>query len=306
VTAGEIGSSRHELDGKRAETPVRPLGNGWLLAPALFLLSIYFAAQVLFLYQSLLHAVPGGTAVVGPPGLENYRRFFMDSGYVNVLIDTLWISAELTAVVLCASYPLAYLIARTSSRALRSFILFAIVVTFLSGGVTRAYAWLILLGNRGLLNSLMQALGLTGEPLRLVYNRLGVFLSLVHFLLPFMVLTLVGPLRNVPRVLELAARDLGANGWRTFCAVTFPLSLPGVINAVALTYVVALSSFLFPLLLGGGRVRFMANLIYDQIFTAYDLPFAAAIAVIFLAVSLFAIIALGWLSRRVSHGVHAQ
>jgi putative spermidine/putrescine transport system permease protein len=152
----------------------------------------------------------------------------------------------------------------------------------------------------------MQALGLTGEPLRLVYNRLGVFLSLVHFLLPFMVLTLVGPLRNVPRVLELAARDLGANGWRTFCAVTFPLSLPGVINAVALTYVVALSSFLFPLLLGGGRVRFMANLIYDQIFTAYDLPFAAAIAVIFLAVSLFAIIALGWLSRRVSHGVHAQ
>lgn len=280
----------------------RPIGASLLLlGPIAVLFAVYLAAQLLFFYQSLLHAVPGGTGAVGPADLQNYARFFAGTGYLAVLGDTLLISAELTVIALCAAFPLAYLIARTQSTTLRSILLFAVVMTFLSGGVTRAYAWLIVLGNRGLINTLLAATGLTDEPVRLVYNRTGVFISLVHFLLPFTVLTLVGPLRNVPRTLELAARDLGASRWRTFLAVTLPLSLQGTVNAAALTYVVALSSFLFPMLLGGGRVRFMANLIYEQIFSAYDIPFAAAVAVVFLVVALAIVIALGWLARRVGH-----
>jgi putative spermidine/putrescine transport system permease protein len=299
-----------ELSLSAARVDIRPLGrpdaqhpqrNAALLSPGTFVIAVFFAAQAIFIYESLLRTLPGGTSMIGPPGLQNYVRFFTQPAYFGVLLDTLLISAELTIVVVCAGFPIALVIARTGSRLLRSFLLFAIVVTFLSGGVTRAYAWLIILGNRGLINSLLHAAGLTDTPIQLVYNRVGVFISLVHFLLPFMVLTLVGPLRNVPRTLEDAARNLGASRWRTFIHVTLRLSLPGMMNAAALTYVVALSSFLFPMLLGGGRVQFMANLIYSQIFTAYDIPFAAAAAFIFLLISVAAVIIFSRLSRMLSY-----
>ncbi|MFI4988551.1 MAG: ABC transporter permease [Alphaproteobacteria bacterium] len=280
---------------------LRPRRSSLLLAPAALTILVFFAGQATFIVASLLHAVPGGAAVAGPPGLQNYVRFFTRSDYLGVLLDTLWISAELTVVVVIAGFPIAYVIARTGSRLLRSILLFSVVITFLSGGVTRAYAWLIILGNRGVVNSLLQAAGLTADPVQLVYNRIGVFISLVHFLLPFMVLTLVGPLRNVPRTLEQAARNLGASRWRAFLHVTLRLALQGTVNAAALTYVVALSSFLFPMLLGGGRVRFMANLIYAEIFTAYDIPFAATVALIFLAVSLAVVVAFSRLSRFLSY-----
>lgn len=284
-----------------SEDVLRPRRTAFLLTPAGLTIAVFLAAQAVFGYESLLRAVPGGASAVGPLGLHNYVRFFTRYDYFGVLLDTLWISAQLTLVVLCAAFPIAYVIARTGSRLLRSILLFAVVVTFLSGGVTRAYAWLIILGNRGLVNSLLQATGLAAAPVQLVYNRFGVFVSLVHFLLPFMILTLVGPLRNVPRTLEQAARNLGAGRWRAFVHVTLRLSLQGIVNGAALTYVVALSSFLFPLLLGGGRVRFMANLIYSEIFTAYDIPFAATVAFIFLAVSLAAVAAFGWIGRRLSY-----
>jgi ABC-type spermidine/putrescine transport system permease subunit I len=272
-----------------------------LLTPALLTFIVFFGAQAIFIYNSLLRAVPGRASIVGPLGLQNYIRFFTHADFLGVLLDTLWISAELTVVVLCAGFPIAYVIARTGSRFLRSFLLFSVVVTFLSGGVTRAYAWLIILGNRGVVNSLLQAAGFTSDPIQLVYNRGGVFISLVHFILPFMILTLVGPIRNVPRIFEQAARNLGATRWQTFVHVMVPLVLQGAINAASLTYVVALTSFLFPMLLGGGRVRFMANLIYSEIFTAYDIPFAAAVGFIFLVVSLIVVVLFNWLGRRFSY-----
>jgi putative spermidine/putrescine transport system permease protein len=290
-----------EIRPSSAPNPLQRQRNAALLGPATLVIAAFFAAQAIFVYESLLRTLPGGASMIGPPGLQNYIRFFSEPAYFSVLLDTLLISAELTLIVVCAGFPIAFVIARTGSRLLRAFLLFAIVVTFLSGGVTRAYAWLIILGNRGLVNSLLHAAGLTDAPIQLVYNRVGVFISLVHFLLPFMVLTLVGPLRNVPRTLEDAARNLGASRWRAFVYVTLRLSLHGTMNAAALTYVVALSSFLFPMLLGGGRVQFMANLIYSQIFTAYDIPFAAAAAFIFLLISVAAVILFSRLSRMLSY-----
>jgi putative spermidine/putrescine transport system permease protein len=121
----------------------------------------------------------------------------------------------------------------------------------------------------------------------------------VHFLLPFFTLTLFGGLKTVPASLEEAARNLGASRLRSFVAVTLPLSVPALIAASTLTYAVALSSFLFPDLLGGGRNPMAANLIYQKILDAFDIPAAAAMAVLFLVIALACVGVLSQLERAV-------
>lgn len=290
------GATGGRLPAAVEETPP-PRGLALLVLPGTLVLAAFFAAYASFVYQSLLRAVPATARIEGPVSLGNYARLFTSTADLAVLGETLWVAALLTAITLAVGYPLAYLIVRTESRRLRTLLLFSLVVTFLSGGVTRAYSWLIVLGNNGLVNGLLRTLGVVEAPLRLVHNRLGVFVALVHFLLPFTVLTLVGPLRNVPRALEEASINLGATNLQTFLRVTLPVSLRGIIAAASLTYAIALSAFLFPMLLGGGRVRMIANLIYEQIFVAYDLPFAAAIATTLLVVSVAVIAGFTWLQR---------
>lgn len=271
-----------------------------LLLPALGAIAVLFGAYGWFLWASFFRPLAGGgLAVGGPPTIQNYAQILSSPEELAILGDTLWVSMELTAITLVIGLPMALAIARSRSKLFRGFILFSIAVTFLSGGVTRAYAWLIMLGNRGLINSWLQALGLTSGPIPLVHNWTGVSIALIHFLLPFLVFTLVGSIKNVPISVEEAARNLGAGRIRTFVLVTLPLLSSGIVVAVALTYSLALSSFLFPMLLGGGRVRMVANYIYERIFVSYDMPLAAATSVVFLAVAILAIASFSGLERLV-------
>jgi len=205
----------------------------------------------------------------------------------------------MTALTALLGYPLAYVLARSPSRLLRRTVLFGLVLTFLSGGVTRAYAWLILLGNRGLINQTLAAIGL--PPVKLAYNETGVVIGVVHFLLPFFVLTLLAALKNIPVSLEEAARNLGASRGRVFLAVVLPLSIPGLVAAASLTFAGALSAFLFPELLGGGRVHMASNVIYETILTDFNLPRVAAMAALFLVLALAALALLGVAQRRSAH-----
>lgn len=280
-----------------AAGPARAPRRGWLSVPSLLVLGLFFAAFATFAVLSLLHAIPGGAGVTGPLSLDNYREALTSSYNQEITLDTLWLAAELTLICILLGYPLAYVMARTPSRAARNLILFALIVTFLSGGVTRAYSWLIILGNTGLVNALFKLLD--WPTVRLVHNRTGVIISLVHFLLPFFVLTLFGNLKTVPRAFEEAARNLGAGRLRSFLWVTLPLSIPGLVAAATLTYAVALSSFLFPAILGGGKVLMAANLIYEKLLVAFDIPSAAAMAALFLAISLLSVGLLVQLERAV-------
>lgn len=272
----------------------------WMILPSGIVLLVFFSAFSVFLYSSLLHTGTGGTGAQGPLGLHNYVRYFTSGVDLRVLVDTLWMSAELTLLSLVLGYPLAYVIVRTDSSWLRAFLLLSLVVTFLSGTVTRAYAWLIILGNNGLINVSLLRLGLIDAPLRLVYNQTGVIIALLHFVLPFFALTMLGPLKNVPRSLEESAINLGATRLQAFRRITLPLSVPGIVAASSLTFAVALGSFLFPLVLGGGHVRFVANAIYQLIFTSYDIPFAAATAAVFMLVALICVWGFSALQRLVS------
>jgi putative spermidine/putrescine transport system permease protein len=272
----------------------------WTALPSGIVLAVFFSAFSVFLYSSLLHSSTGGGGAHGPLGLHNYVRYFTSDVDLQVLRQTLWMSAELTLLSLVLGYPLAYVIVRTDSSWLRGFLLLSLVVTFLSGTVTRAYAWLIILGNNGLINATLIRLGLTDTPLRLVYNETGVIIALLHFVLPFFALTMLGPLKNVPRALEESAINLGATRLQAFRRITLPLSVPGIVAASSLTFAVALGSFLFPMVLGGGHVRFVANAIYQLIFTSYDIPFAAATAAVFMVVALACVWGFSTLQRLVS------
>ena len=266
-----------------------------LLLPALLTLALFAVAFAMFLSVSLRTQVPGGAVFAGAPNLDNYRASLSSPAVQDAAWTTIRLAGEMTLLTALLGYPLAYVVARSRSPLFRRAVLFGLVLTLLSGGVTRAYAWLLLLGNRGLFNQTLAALGL--PTLRLVHNETGVVIGVVHFLLPFFVLTLLAALRGIPVALEDAARNLGASRWRAFVHVVLPLSIPGLIAAASLSFAGALSAFLFPELLGGGRVRMAANLIYERIVTDYNLPRVAAMAALFLVMALAALAVLAIFQR---------
>lgn len=272
---------------------LRPL---LLLVPALVALGLFAAAFATFVLVSFSNAVPGTVLTTGPATFANYRSVLHSPLAWDSALITIRLAGLMTLLTALLGYPLAYVLARSPSRRLRRAILFGLVVTFLSGGVTRAYAWLIILGNRGLINQTLTGLGL--PTVKLAYNETGVVIGVVHFLLPFFVLTLLAALKNIPASLEEAAHNLGATRWRVFLHVVLPLSIPGLVSAGSLSFAGALSAFLFPELLGGGRVHMASNVIYETILTDFNLPRVAAMAALFLVLALCCLGVLGFLQKR--------
>jgi putative spermidine/putrescine transport system permease protein len=268
-----------------------------LSLPALLVLSLFGVVLVSFASVSLLTVDPGSAVFHGPATLRNYSKLLASTGAWRAVFTTLRLSAEITALCALLGYPLARLLARSHSDLLRRMILFCLVATFLSGGVTRAYAWLIILGNQGLVNRALLAIGL--PRMALINNEVAVVISVLNFVLPFFVLTLFGALRTIPESLEHAARNLGASRLRCFFAITLPLSLPGLAAATSLCFALSLGAFLFPQMLGGGRVQVLATAIYDRIQASYDIPAAAALAVLFFALVLI-VLAIVQLLRRLT------
>lgn len=258
--------------------------------PFIAVIGIYVSAFLTFFATSFYSTASGGQIDTSSVSLRNYIRFFETPAGLAGLKDTIFISALLTIITLILSYPFAYLLSRVRSSFVRRSMLGIVMVTFLSGGITRAYAWMVVLGNNGLINRLLLEVGLDRIPL--LYNLTGVLTALVHFLLPFCMLTLMGAFQTIPRNLEEAAASLGSSKIETFWKVMVPLTARGAVGAGILTFSVAISSFLFPLLLGGGKVRMMSNQVYDLIFVSFDIPFAAATAAIFLLVVILSIVIL--------------
>ncbi|CAN5519430.1 ABC transporter permease [soil metagenome] len=268
----------------------------WLLSlPALVVSGFFVAALVSFIGISFLRLESGGSTFVGPASLANYAAALRSDYFWRVAAQTFLIAAEVTLLAIAIGFPLAYVLARSTSSAVRRTILFCLVATFLSGGVTRAYAWMVILGNRGVVNGLLAAVGIA--PLQLINNQFAVVVSVLNFSLPFFVFTLFGALQAIPEALEHAARNLGASRLRTFIAVTLPLSLPGLVAASSLVFAIALAAFLFPELLGGGRVHVSATSIFEKIQTGYDIPAAAALSVLFLLLTAAAFTIFGLVQR---------
>lgn len=219
--------------------------------------------------------------------LENYWKFLSDPFYLNYLWVTIRISGECTLIALFLSYPVAYLLARVKSTIVTGIILTLAIISNFTNTVVILYAWLLSLSDTGIVNGLLLSLGLISHPLRLTYNEFAVVIAMVYWVLPFTIFSLVGAIQNIDPSLEHAAQSLGANKIRTFLKVTLPLSIPGIVAAVLLSFLGEITSFVIPMVMGGGRFGFVSNLIYDKIINTANFPFGSTASMILLAVTMF-------------------
>ena len=262
---------------------------------------------VLFLIVPYLNIVlmsfrnPSPTAIYAPGfTIQNYVRVLTDSLYLGLLKDTLLYALATTSICLAVGFPVAFHLARTDSR-WRGLLYAGVLSPLLTGVVIRCFGWIVLLANNGLINQLLGLAGL--GPYRLMYNPIGVTIALVHVFLPFMILPIMNAIQSVDPRLGEAARTLGASGPRAFVRVLVPLSMPGIQSGVILVFVLSVSAYIIPMLLGGGQVSTMPTVVVQQLMGGLLWPFGATLALV-LSLSVLVLVALfGVLNRRVMRGV---
>jgi len=263
-----------------------------LIAPALITLVILFVLPYLNLLAISLMTPSHQAAYLRVFTLENYLSLVRDLLTWGVVGRTLWLGVVTTVICLAVSYPLAYHLARASRR-LRGMLMILVISPLLVGVLIRTYGWMILLQDTGLVNQLLTALGFRGLPL--MYNTTGVLIGLVHVFIPFMVLAIAGTIQGIDPELELASRSLGAGAWRTFWRVVFPLSVPGVVAGTVLVFVLTISSYVIPSLLGGFTVLTVPLLVVRTVTELFNWPGGSAFAIIFFVITLVVV----WLYLRV-------
>jgi len=249
----------------------------FLIIPIIVFLAIFFLIPYAnMVYMSFL-VKPDEGAYLKQFTLGNYGRALADAFYWKVLRQTFWYSLVTTAVTLVAGYPLAYHIARTPKR-WRGLFLIMLISPLLVSIIVRSFGWMILLGKVGIINTLVKRYG--GPELPLMYNAFGVVVGLVHVYLPFMALSIAGALQTISPDIERAARSLGATPWRAFWRITWRLSLPGVFAGTLLVFVLAVSSYVIPILLGGNNVLVMPIVIVQMLLDAFNWPLGSALSMV--------------------------
>lgn len=225
------------------------------------------------------------------PGLGQYRAALGDPLVLSVFWRTLRVCSIVTLITVAAAYAITLIWVR-GSRVSRLLIELCILIPFWISVLTRAFGWLALLSNRGLINTWATQAGLISDPLVLVRNELGVIIGMVHYLIPFAVFPLASAMRSVDERVLLAARGMGATRARIFWQVFVPMTKPGIFGAALLVFVFALGFFVTPAILGGGRSVMVAELIYLRIFQIPQWGLAAAISVL-LMVAIGVLLGLG-------------
>jgi len=260
-------------------TPARRKGLGPLLliAPAAVLLGVFLILPYLNIV-AMSFRMPGEGTPYGPGfTIANYTKFFADSFYLLQVVNTLWIGLLTTAICLVVGFPVAWQLARGDMR-LRGLAYGLVLSPLLVGIVIRSYGWTILLGNAGLINRTLMNAGLIEAPLPLMYNAFGIVIALVHVFLPFMILPIMAAIQGVDPSLESAARSLGASRFTAFRRIVLPLCVPGIQAGCILVFVLSLSAYVTPSLIGGLRVKTMAVTVVDALIDTFQWPWGSALA----------------------------
>ncbi|WP_245325395.1 ABC transporter permease [Bradyrhizobium sp. CCH5-F6] len=273
------------------------------MLPVIPLAALFLAAFVLPLV-ALVAISLFRTPQFAELSLAQYVRFFSDSFSIRVLADTLWLGAEVALATLLLAYPLA-LVYLASGQFMRTLITFLIMLPLLTSTVVRTFAWIVILGRDGIVNSAMLSLGLWQAPARMLYTWEGMVLALTQIQLPLMALPVINSLLRLDRNLTRAAEGLGASRARIFVTVILPLTLPGAIAGWLLVFAAAATAFITQTLVGGGRIILMPSYIYQQAVGVQDWPFSAALSLIFTLAVTGMVFAIGASSRRYVRGVDA-
>ena len=213
--------------------------------------------------------------------LEQYHKFFTDPDFLLILWRSLTIAVKTTVICVLLGYPVAYFIANSSEK-MQNVLIFAITIPTWINMLVRTYAWIGLLSNGGIFQSLISLLGF--PDVELMYTEGAVMLGMVYNFIPFMILQVNTSLSKMDKSLLEASADLGADGVQTFLRVTLPLSLPGVVSGITLVFLPAVSSFFIPKLLGGGQFFLIGNVIENQFITVGEWNFGSAISMIMAAI----------------------
>ena len=210
--------------------------------------------------------------------LDNYSFLLSDALYINALLNSLQIAATSAIICLLIGYPIALGIARAPQQ-WRAPLLLAVILPFWTSFLIRVYAWIGLLKNDGLINNLLEIVGLIDAPLQLLQTSFAVHLGIVYSYLPFMVLPLYASLERQDMSLLEAASDLGARPWRAFLTITLPLSLPGALAGFLLVFIPAVGEFVIPELLGDAGTAMIGKVLWTEFFNNRYWPLAAALAI---------------------------
>jgi putative spermidine/putrescine transport system permease protein len=270
-------------------------GQGFgFVAPLLVLMVIAFNAPIAYMLGLAFWDKGRGFT------LEHYQGLLEAPVYLRVLGNTMRIALIATVANVLIGYPLAHWMARMQSRLGHALVLMAVIAPMLTGIVVRTFAWMTILQDKGVINTLLIQWGVIEKPLPLRYTEFGTIVALVHIYVPFMVLTLTGVIGRIDERLEQAARSLGAGRLRAFVEVTLPLSLPGILAGSLLVFALSISAYVTPSLMGGTDVLTLPMLIAQQVGTSFNPNFAGALGVILLLVSLAIVVAYNRILTRLS------
>ncbi|WP_454687370.1 ABC transporter permease [Agrobacterium leguminum] len=252
-----------------------------LLLPGLIALLTTFLLPLVWLVRASFVSSSMAALRGGDWTLESYRTVLFDPFYWKIAWNTLYLGVNVAIFAVVLSYPIALFLARTQSR-WRGVLTALAVAPLLTSSVVRTYGWMVILGDRGVINTALQSSGLTDGVIRLTNNYFGATVALIEILMPYAILAMLSGFGRLNTQLEEAASMLGANRLRVFTRIVLPLSLPGVLTAALLVFVLAISSFVTPRLMGGGRVFVIGTEVYNEATVTLNWPLAAALSVLLL------------------------
>ena len=255
-----------------------------LSPPLAWFLVIYLASLAVMLATAFWTVNPFTNALEHTWSLVNFRQIFTGT-YLTIIARTVIMAAVVTVTDAVIAVPFAYYMARVASPRGRQALFIAVLLPLWASYLARVYAWIVILQKGGTLSWTFQKLGLGA--VNIGYTNTAMWLVFSYIWLPFMIVPIYAALERIPDSLLEASSDLGARNWRTLRSVVMPLALPGVVAGSIFTFSLTLGDFITPLLVGGANSNFIGNVIYSNIGTANNLPFAAALAIVPIVIMIF-------------------
>ena len=262
----------------------RPWARATLLLtpPLAWFLLIYLAALVVLLITAFWQINPFTTNIERVWTLTNFQTIFSSPAYRAIIVRTVAMAAAVTVTDAVVAFPFAYYMARVASGRAKTILFMAILLPLWASYLAKVYSWLVIFTHDGLLDWSLGKIGLS--QIHLIYTNWAVFTVFCYLWLPFMIIPVYAALERVPASQIEASQDLGARTWRTTRLVLLPLALPGIVAGSIFTFSLTLGDYITPLLVGGTSAEFIGNVIYSNIGIANNVPFAAAMACIPIAI----------------------
>lgn len=255
--------------------------NNWLLLAPMYIFTLLFVGLpfvYMFLLSFLSRAEVWGVEWVFT--LDNYKRI-LEPMYLNTFVDSLKLAFLSTILITLLGYPYGFIMARMNAVWKKRMMLL-IMIPFWTSSLIRLYGWIIVFRSNGVLDKILMGLGITEDPLKLLYTYPAVVVGMIYVLIPFMILAVYSSAEKLDYSLVEAARDLGASSWKAFWTVSFKMTLPGLLSGVVLTFVPSMGLFFIADILGGNKIVLVGSVIQEQITKGRNQPFAAAMSVILL------------------------